>query len=134
MILAGRGATFGYPEIDVGLLPAIHFVHLPRIIGRHRAFELLFSGRTFGAEEAADLGLVSRVVDDAKLLDEARALAQTFVSKPAFAMRFAHQTFMRFNDYRPEIGHVTEAFCTVAATEHAREAVAVFRGRGKVKS
>lgn len=134
VILAGRGATFGYPEIDVGLLPAIHFVHLPRIIGRHRAFELLFSGRAFGAEEAATLGLVSRVVEDAKLLDEARALAQTFVSKPAFAMRFAHQTFMRFNDYRPEIGHVTEAFCTVAATEHAREAVEVFRARGKTRA
>lgn len=129
VILAGRSATFGYPEIDVGLLPAIHFVHLPRIIGRHRAFELLFSGRAFSADEAANLGLVSRVVDDTKLLDEARALAQTFAAKPAFAMRFAHQTFMRFNDYRPEIGHVTEAFCTVAATEHAREAVKVFRGR-----
>ena len=41
-MLAGEGATFGYPEIDLGLVPAIHFAHLPRIVGRHRAFELLF--------------------------------------------------------------------------------------------
>jgi enoyl-CoA hydratase len=129
VILAARSATFGYPEIDVGLLPAIHFVHLPRIVGRHRAFELLFSGRAFDADEALRLGLVSRVVDDARLLDEARALARTFASKPAFAMQFGHQTFMRFNDYRPEIGHVTEAFCTVAATENARAAVRAFRAR-----
>jgi enoyl-CoA hydratase/carnithine racemase len=62
VILAGQSATFGYPEIDAGVIPAIHFTHLPRIIGRHRAFELLFSGRSFGAEEAYRLGLVSRVV------------------------------------------------------------------------
>jgi enoyl-CoA hydratase/carnithine racemase len=37
VLLAGASATFGYPEIDLGLVPAIHFVHLPRIVGRHRA-------------------------------------------------------------------------------------------------
>src|SRR5262245_3022058 len=62
VIIASRDATFGYPEIDLGLVPAIHFVHLPRIIGRHRAFELLFTGRSFSAAEALGLGLVSRVV------------------------------------------------------------------------
>src|SRR3546814_10187069 len=64
VIIAGRSATFGYPEIDVGIIPAIHFIHLPAIVGRHRAFEILFSGRAFGADEAAELGLVSKVVDD----------------------------------------------------------------------
>ena len=61
VIVASKTATFGYPEVDVGVIPAIHFEHLPRIIGRHRAFELLFSGRMFGVEEAFGLGLVSRV-------------------------------------------------------------------------
>ena len=67
VIPAGASATFGYPEIDLGVLPAIHFVHLPRIIGRHRAFELLFTGRPFDAEQAAALGLINRVVPDAEL-------------------------------------------------------------------
>jgi enoyl-CoA hydratase len=129
VILAAKTATFGYPEVDVGLLPAIHFIHLPRIIGRHRAFDLLFSGRSFSADEAAQLGLVSRVVDAAKLLDEARALARTFAAKPAVAMRLGHAAFMRFNDYRPEIGHTTEAFCTVAATDDARSAIRAFLDR-----
>ena len=62
VILASRSATFGYPEINIGVLPAIHFAHLPRIAGRHRAFELLFSGRTFAAREAFELGLVSKIV------------------------------------------------------------------------
>src|ERR1700716_3236400 len=38
MIIAGDASTFGYPEIDVGLIPAIHFVQLPRLVGKHQAF------------------------------------------------------------------------------------------------
>lgn len=126
VILAADSATFGYPEINVALLPAIHFIHLPRIIGRHRAFELLMTGRSFGAQEALQLGIVSRVVPDAKLVEEARALADVFAGKSPLAMRFAHNAFMRFNDYRQEIGNVTEAFCTVAAAPDAREGLAAF--------
>ena len=37
VLVASENATFGYPEVDVGVIPAIHFAHLPRIIGRHRA-------------------------------------------------------------------------------------------------
>lgn len=126
VILAAQSASFGYPEINVALLPAIHFIHLPRIIGRHRAFELLMTGRSFKSEEAASLGIVSRVVADDQLFNEARSLASTFASKSPLAMKFAHNAFMRFNDYRPEIGHVTEAFCTLAATSDAREGLAAF--------
>ena len=70
LIVAAESATFGYPEIDVGLTPAIHYTHLPRIVGRHRAFDLLFTGRTFGATEAMSLGLVSRVVPDADVMEQ----------------------------------------------------------------
>lgn len=133
VILAADTATFGYPEINVALLPAIHFIHLPRIIGRHRAFELLMTGRSFGADEAASMGLVSRVVPEAELLEEARALAQVFASKSPLAMRFAHDAFMRFNDYRNEIAHVTEAFCTVAAMPDAREGLSAFLDKRKPK-
>src|SRR5262245_57730600 len=86
VIIAGQDATFGYPVIDLGLVPAIHFVHLPQIVGRHRAFELLFSGRTFGAEEAFSLGLVSRLVPDERGRAEARARARAFAAKSPTAM------------------------------------------------
>src|SRR5262245_55430480 len=52
VIVASERATFGYPEIELGLVPGIHFIHLPRVVGRHRAFELLFSARSFPACEA----------------------------------------------------------------------------------
>ena len=40
MVIAGENASFGYPEINVGLIPALHFVHLPRVAGRHRALNI----------------------------------------------------------------------------------------------
>ncbi|MEQ1649213.1 MAG: enoyl-CoA hydratase/isomerase family protein, partial [Hyphomicrobiaceae bacterium] len=89
MIIASNTATFGYPEIDVGVLPAIHFGHLPRIVGRHRAFELLFSGRAFDAKEAYDLGLISKVVADVKFDDAVTDLAKTFASKSEVITRMA---------------------------------------------
>ena len=128
VILAGERATFGYPEIDVGLVPAIHFIHLPRVVGRHRAFEILFSGRAFDAHEARELGLVSRVVPEGRALDEARALARDFASKPPTVMKLGHAAFMRFNDqdYRRDIASVVETFCTIAATDESREGIRAF--------
>jgi enoyl-CoA hydratase/carnithine racemase len=128
VLLAGQSASFGYPEIDLGLVPAIHFVHLPRIVGRHRAFELLFSARTFGADEALSLGLVSRIVPDEKVRDEARAMARVFATKSRTAMRLGRAAFMRVNDrdYRRGIGDAVEDFCNVAATADAQEGVRAF--------
>jgi enoyl-CoA hydratase len=126
VLVAGAGATFGYPEIDLGLVPAIHFVHLPRIVGRHRAFELLFSGRAFGAEEAASLGLVSRIVPDEKVRDEARAMARVFAVKPRTAMRLGRTAFLRANDDRRGIADAVENFCDVARTAGAQEGVRAF--------
>jgi len=131
VILAAQSATFGYPEIDLAVIPAIHFVHLPRIIGRHRAFELLFSGRSFSADEAASLGLVSHVVPDEKLMDEAHALARTFASKSPNTMRMARAAFMRANDldYRRGVGYAAELFCNVVATDDAQEGLRAFTAK-----
>ena len=128
VLLAGRSASFGYPEIDLGLVPAIHFVHLPRIVGRHRAFELLFSARSFGADEAFSLGLVSRIVPDEKVRDEARAMARVFATKSRTTMRLGRAAFLRVNDrdYRRGIDDAVENFCNVAATADAQEGVRAF--------
>jgi enoyl-CoA hydratase/carnithine racemase len=128
VILAGAGATFGYPEVDVGVIPAIHFAHLPRIVGRHRAFELLFSGRSFAAEEARDLGLVSRIVADAEVETAALALAGTFAAKSAAIMRLGRAAFMRQNDldYRRSIAAAVEDFCNVCMTDAAQEGLRAF--------
>jgi enoyl-CoA hydratase len=88
----------------------------------------LFSGRTFGAEEAASLGLVSQIVPDEKVHDEARAMARVFVTKSRTAIRLGRAAFLRANDrdYRRAIGDAVENFCNVAATADAQEGVRAF--------
>jgi enoyl-CoA hydratase/carnithine racemase len=131
VIIAGQSATFGYPEIDVGVILAIHFVHLPSVVGRHRAFELLFSGRSFGSEEAYRLGLVSRIVPDEELASHTQALAETFAAKSATVMRLGRSAFMRQNDldYRRSIANAVEDFCNVAMTDAAQDKLHAFVDR-----
>jgi enoyl-CoA hydratase len=78
VIVAADDIDLGYPEIDIGLIPAIHYVHLPRQISRHKAFELLFAGKPIPGADALDLGLLNHVVPCAELLTKAVAIGNVF--------------------------------------------------------
>ena len=110
------------------MLPSIHFTHLPRIVGKHRAFELLFTGRAFDAQEAQSLGLVSRLTEPGQALEGARALAQTLCGKSPEVVRFGRNAFMLANDngYRQAVAAAADSFCNVAMTDAAREGIAAF--------
>jgi enoyl-CoA hydratase/carnithine racemase len=131
MLVCGNSSTFGYPEIDRALLPAIHYTHLHRIVGRYRAFDLLFTGRSFDAQEALQLGLVSRVVEDADVMQEARALARVFASKSAQAVRVGRAAFMNGidTDYRRGVANAVDLFCTMAVTDDGREGLEAFAAK-----
>jgi 2-(1,2-epoxy-1,2-dihydrophenyl)acetyl-CoA isomerase len=74
--LAAASAKLGLTFAKLGLLPGLGSTHLlPRLVGRARALELVLSARVLAADEAASIGLVSRVLPDAELLPAARALA-----------------------------------------------------------
>jgi enoyl-CoA hydratase/carnithine racemase len=128
VVLASESASFGYPEIEVGVVPAIHYAHLPRIVGRHRAFELLFTGRVFGPAEARELGIVNKVVADGELDDQAMALAAQFAAKSPTVMAMGRAAFMRQIDldYRRSIATAVDDFCNVAATDAAQEGLRAF--------
>ena len=128
LITAGHSASFGYPEIDIGVLPAIHFAHLHRIVGRYRAFELLFTGRSFDAQEAHALGLVNRVVDDDQVLEEARSLARSLAGKAPDAIRTGRAAFYRAIDhgYQQAVKDAVETFSTIATSTEGREGVSAF--------
>ena len=127
-ILAADNIDVGYPEIDIGIIPAIHFVHLPRQISRHKAFELLFSGRPIPAHEARSLGLINQTLPPESLMDGALQLAKVFASKSATVMRLARQSFMRANDldYRRNIENQIETLCNIFQTADAREGLTAF--------
>src|SRR5207253_1579417 len=66
LVLAAASATFGYPEVQRGFVPAIVMTLLRRTVGEKVAFDLAATGRVLAAPEAAQLGLVSRVFADAE--------------------------------------------------------------------
>jgi enoyl-CoA hydratase/carnithine racemase len=87
LAVMAESAKLGYPETKHGIVAAIVMANLVRQIGHKAAFELVALGEPIGAARALELGMVNRVVPDAKLIDEALALAQKVaaVSRPAMA-------------------------------------------------
>ena len=128
MIIAGEAATFGYPEIDVGLIPALHFVQLSRLVGKHQAFGPLFLGDPFDAATAFRMGLVSEVVPKGTALDRTRTLARRFAEKSPIVMKIGRDAFMRAvdADYRRAIENAAESFALVATTQDCQEGLDAF--------
>lgn len=128
MIIAGDAATFGYPEIDVGLIPALHFVQLPRLVGKHQAFGPLFLGDPFDASTAFRMGLVSEIVPKGSALDRARTIARRFAEKSPAIMKIGRDAFMRAvdADYRRAIEHAADSFALVASTQDCQEGLDAF--------
>lgn len=87
MIVASENARFGQPEITVGAIPTVATVLLPRLIGRRRAFELIFTGDVIGAEDARQIGLVNRVVPSDKLADAANELVNKLKEKSPIVLK-----------------------------------------------
>ena len=128
MIIAGDASTFGYPEIDVGLIPAIHFVQLPRLIGKHQAFGPLFLGDPFDAATAYRMGLLSEVVPKGTALDRAREVSRRLAAKSSSIMKIGRDAFMRAidADFRRSVENAAESFALVATTEDCQEGLNAF--------
>ncbi|MEM7329418.1 MAG: crotonase/enoyl-CoA hydratase family protein [Pseudomonadota bacterium] len=93
--ISSERAKFGVTFLKLGLIPGDGGAWLlPRIIGQSRAAELLFSGDVIDAATAADWGLVSRVVPEETLMDEARTLALRIAAQPPQSLRVA-KTLLR---------------------------------------
>ncbi|MGY4572754.1 enoyl-CoA hydratase-related protein [Bradyrhizobium sp. USDA 3256] len=87
IILAARSASFIQVFSRIGLVPDLGSTWLlPRLIGRQRALDLMLLNEPLPAERAKEWGLVRDVVDDAKLLDEAKALAGRLADGPTRAL------------------------------------------------
>lgn len=75
LAVAGTSATFGQPEVRLGVFAPLGAVHLPRAVGDKRAAELLYLGEPMTAEAARSVGIVNRVVADAQLEKTTDAMA-----------------------------------------------------------
>ena len=88
--IASERAKFAESFVKLGIIPGDGGAWLlPRVVGMSKAAELTFTGDTIGADEAKEIGLVSRVVPGDRLMDEARALASRIAANPGPALRMS---------------------------------------------
>ena len=94
--IAAENATFGFPEMNLGLIPGWGGTQrLPRIIPLAKALEMLTSARPIDAQEAYRLGLVNKVVPAAELMNEARKMAEALLKPAPLAARAAKQAVLQ---------------------------------------
>jgi enoyl-CoA hydratase len=91
-IYASENAMFGLPEINLGIIPGFGGTQrLPRIIGKNRAKEMIFTGKMISAAEAHAIGLVNKVCPQDQLMNDVLKVAGTIVSKGKVSLRAAKQ-------------------------------------------
>jgi enoyl-CoA hydratase len=132
--LAADTATFGQPEVKLGLTPGFGGTQrLPRLVGKGRALELVLGGGMIDAAEAFRIGLANRVVPAASLLDEARALAQAWAANAPVAMRYSMEAVAHGLETSCAEGCFVEAslFGLAFATEDMREGTRAFLEKRK---
>jgi len=132
--LASENAKLGQPEVKLGIIPGYGGTQrLPRLVGKGKAMELIFTGRMVEAREALEIGLVNKVVPPAGLLAEAEALAREIIKNAPLAISYAVRSINQGLDKSLDEGLELEAeiFGQSCGTEDAREGSRAFMEKRK---
>jgi enoyl-CoA hydratase/3-hydroxyacyl-CoA dehydrogenase len=129
--LAGFSASFGQPEISLGLIPGFGGTQrLPRLVGPAKALEMNTVGDPISAEEAYEYGLVNRLVADHELFDTALAWARKFAGQAPVSLeqikRVSHAA-----DLDEGIEAEKAGFAAAFSSEDAREGISAFLSKRK---
>ena len=127
--LASEQAKFGQPEVTLGITPGFAGTQrLPRLVGKGRAKELLFTGDIIDAREAYRIGLVNSVTAPAELMPAARALAAKIMSRAQAAVKLCKVAVNKGLDLDQASGvdYEAEVFGLCFATADQKEGMAAF--------
>jgi cyclohexa-1,5-dienecarbonyl-CoA hydratase len=127
MVLAGPKASFGQPEIKVGVYPPPATILLPPMVGTRRASELILTGRILGAEEAQEYGIVNHVFSEEEFDEKAEEIVSGFLALSGTVLRRSVE-ILRFGErylkvMEPVSEHYHERLMTTA---DAQEGLAAF--------
>jgi enoyl-CoA hydratase/3-hydroxyacyl-CoA dehydrogenase len=124
--IAAESATFGQPEVNLGIIPGFGGTQrLPRLVGEARALELNLTGDPVGADEAYEIGLVTRVVADHELLDTALAWARKLAGQAPLAVEQIKRVSAAA-DLDAGIEAEKGGFATVFGSADGREGISAF--------
>ena len=127
--IAARSALFGQPEIKLGIIPGFGGTQrLPRLVGSNKALEMNLVGDPILADEAFEMGLANRVVEDHELLDTALAWARKLASQAPLALEQIKRVSAA-GDLDEGIEAEKRAFASVFASADAKEGITAFLGK-----
>ncbi len=127
--VASAKAKMGQPEVKLGIIPgAGGTFRLPRLVGMGRAMEMVLTGAPVTAEQALAMGLVNRVVEPEKLMEEVQELAQTIAALPKLAVQYGKEAVLRAaeGDLAAGLAHESYLHALSCGTEDKKEGVASF--------
>jgi enoyl-CoA hydratase/carnithine racemase len=134
IIVAGESASFGQPEVKVGIMPGAGGTQrLVRAVGKFRAMKILLTGEPVPARDALAMGLVSEVVADGEVLERALAIAKTIAALPPLAIMQIKEAVLAGEDSSLEAGLALErkAFQLLFATADQKEGMRAFLEKRK---
>jgi methylglutaconyl-CoA hydratase len=133
IVLAHEEARFAYPEVTIGFVPAMVMTMLRRSVGEKQAFELVSTGRILNADEARDVGLVSRVFAAKEFDGLSTAVLDQLAKQPAGAMAMTKTLFYKLDNlgFLDGISAGIIANADARATSDFREGVRRFTSRKK---
>ena len=128
MRVAAASATFGLPEVRVGVPSVIQAALLPPMIGPGRAAEMLLTGAPVTAAQALDWGLVNRVVPDDRLRSAADELVAAILASGPEAIRLQKELIVRWRqtDLPTAVRYGVNAFAAAYATAEPREGMTAY--------
>ncbi len=128
LILAHADASFGYPEVQRGFVPAMVMAMLRLAVGEKVAFDLVSTGRLLSAEEAARIGLVSRVIPEPAFEEEVGDLLSQLSHSSTTALALTKKLLYDFEgrSFRDAVKLGSDVNAVARSTPDFKEAVSRF--------
>ena len=131
VVIAAEDATFGLPEIKLGLLPLMVLAPILRAASPKRVLELVLTGRELPAREALEIGLITQVVPRGELEAAVGRVARTLAGLSPATVALGKEAFYRALElpHAQALEHLRDLLTIVARSEDAREGIAAFLER-----
>ena len=135
IVIAKNDVKFGTPEVNVGLWPMMIGALIYRNVLRKKAMEMILLGERLTADQALNMGLITRAVPPAELDGEVNQILKSLAAKSPIGMKIGKEAFYAMADmpFEEAVNFLSGKIAEVAATEDAREGITAFIEKRKPK-
>jgi len=128
IVIAKKDSKFGTPEVNVGLFPMMIGALIFRNVLKKKAMEMVLLGEKLSADQAQEMGLITRAVPADKLDETVDTILESLAAKSPIGMKIGKEAFYAMQDlgFEDALDLLSEKLAEVAATEDAVEGITAF--------